>query len=320
MQVDALDEQLRRAEAEYEAYRALEQHSANQEKALEAKHALIDELSAENDRLAAVEKAYSVQVATNERFAKRLEDQHKAMKEQRNDVDELEQALETAAAFAEQQNECSRKVSMRYRTALPGLGVAINRVVVAIQLTSQLIEVETAKREQAERIKTLDVQLSAFSSRFMAVAKQFTTVLRPIAAANRALQDHLGLLDTEIQNGDVLRLLQLFPALLEEYISACASKVEPFDSIDFYWRSNTPACPRKRDKKEIPSEDHAETSALPPTHEAPPMQKTPPLEDGITRRSQFTAATQKEEAQLAEQLELIRGAFQSYKEDAETQR
>lgn len=110
MQVNDLDEQLRSAEAECEAYHALEQHAANQEKALRAKQEFIRNLSAENDRLVAVENAYSIQVATNARNSQWVEDQQETMKGLRRHADELECALENAAIFAEQQNECNNEV------------------------------------------------------------------------------------------------------------------------------------------------------------------------------------------------------------------
>ncbi|KAG6953062.1 hypothetical protein JG687_00012620 [Phytophthora cactorum] len=153
MQLDTLDEQLRSAQAECEAFYALEEHATRQEEALQAKQALIRDLSAENDRLSAVENAYSVQVATNARYSQRLEDQHEAIKEQKQCAKELEQALENAANFAEEQNECNQ------------------------QLQSQLAEMKISQRKQADLAKTLEVQNAAFSSRFLRLIKQYTTFL-----------------------------------------------------------------------------------------------------------------------------------------------
>ncbi|KAG6950857.1 hypothetical protein JG688_00013977 [Phytophthora aleatoria] len=153
MQLDTLDEQLRSAQAECEAFYALEEHATRQEEALQAKQALIRDLSAENDRLSAVENAYSVQVATNARYSQRLEDQYEAIKEQKQCAKELEQALENAANFAEEQNECNQ------------------------QLQSQLAEMEISQRKQADLAKTLEVQNAAFSSRFLRLIKQYTTFL-----------------------------------------------------------------------------------------------------------------------------------------------
>lgn len=109
-QVDTLDEQLRRAETECEAFHALEQHAADQERVLEAKETLIRDLAAEHDRLEAVESACSVQVSTNTRLTQQLEDQRAAMNAQRTYSEELEHALESAATFAEQQNERNQQV------------------------------------------------------------------------------------------------------------------------------------------------------------------------------------------------------------------
>ncbi|GMF32278.1 unnamed protein product [Phytophthora lilii] len=313
LQVDSMNEQLCRAEAECEAYHALEQHTAIQEKALEAKEALIYDLSSEKDRLVEVEKAYSDQVATNARYSEQLEDLQEATREQRKYAEELEFALENAATFAEQQNECNQKLNV------------------------QLALLETSKREQVGYVKTLQEQNSAFSNRFMKLVKQYAALLRPVAATNRSLQDHINRFDTELQNGDVLRLLQLFPALLEQYISACIGRPEQDHVTDARKRGqqSVNSVPTK-----IPSQRSIEWSSAkprrchqylematptwhPPTPE-PSVSKTlespvsPPLDATATRKPACFIATEKEEAQLAEQLELIRGAFQSYKEDVET--
>ncbi|KAG3086966.1 hypothetical protein PI124_g18035 [Phytophthora idaei] len=300
MQLDTLDEQLRSAQAECEAFYALEEHATRQEEALQAKQALIRDLSAENDRLSAVENAYSVQVATNARYSQRLEDQHEAIKEQKQCAKELEQALENAANFTEEQNECNQ------------------------QLQSQLAEMEISQRKQADLAKTSEVQNAAFSSRFLRLIKQYTTFLRPVAATDRSLQDHLNLFDAEFQNGDILRLLQLFPALLEEYISTCTSN--PIDSRGGNKSSITSNSTKKKPHRVSPDKpqiDMATTKWQPPPPE-PPSSKTPSLpivlNAAVTRNHRYSIPAEKEEAQLAEQLELIRGAFQSYKGDVETER
>ncbi|KAF1774191.1 hypothetical protein GQ600_27356 [Phytophthora cactorum] len=263
MQLDTLDEQLRSAQAEFE-------------------------------------NAYSVQVATNARYSQRLEDQHEAIKEQKQCAKELEQALENAANFAEEQNECNQ------------------------QFQSQLAEMEISQRKQADLAKTLEVQNAAFSSRFLRLIKQYTTFLRPVAATDRSLQDHLNLFDAEFQNGDILRLLQLFPALLEEYISTCTSN--PIDSRGGNKSSITSNSTKKKPHRVSPDKPQIEmatTKWQPPTPE-PPSSKTPSLpivlNAAVTRNHRYSIPAEKEEAQLAEQLELIRGAFQSYKGDVETER
>ncbi|KAG7376036.1 hypothetical protein PHYPSEUDO_014616 [Phytophthora pseudosyringae] len=313
LQLETLDEQLRSAQTECEAYHALEEHTVHQDKSLEAKQALIRDLSAENDRLAQVESAYSVQGATNARYSQRLADQQEAIKEHKRYADELEQALENAAIFAEQQNECSQ------------------------QLHTQLAEMEHSQREQVDQIKTLEVQNSAFSSRLVGLVKQYTTFLRPLAATDRCLQDHLHLFDAEVQNGDVLRLLQLFPALLEEYISMSIGNPEqdpPFDAREPHWRRSKSSISTNSTKKKprrlvgwSPEEkprQHVEmaTVATWTSEPTPSKASSSPtaLKVAVTRNPQLLIAVENEEAQLAEQLELIRGAFQSYKGHVETHR
>lgn len=99
MQVETLEGQLHRAEAECEAFNALEQQVADQAKVLEARETLLRDLSAENNRLVAVENECSVQVAANKRLTRQLEDQRETMNEQRNYSEELERALESAATL-----------------------------------------------------------------------------------------------------------------------------------------------------------------------------------------------------------------------------
>ncbi|KAE9037523.1 hypothetical protein PR002_g6535 [Phytophthora rubi] len=298
MQVDTLDEQLRRAEAECEAFHALEQHAADQERVLEAKEILIRDLTAEHDRLEAVESAYSVQVSTNTRLTPQLEDQRAAMNAQRTYSEELEHALESAATFAEQQNERNQ------------------------QLNTQLAQVEKSNREQADHLKTLEVQTSAFSSRFLGLVKQYAAFLRPTAATDRSLQDHLNQFDVEIQNGDVLRLLQLFPALLEEYISTC-SKGSDHSPLN---KGRTTSLSISNNKKlqwpvKWPAEKPRRVNMDTPTWQAPANSKPSPpsspsrLGVPVSRTPRCSSRAEKEEAQLAEQLELIRGAFQSYRDD-----
>ncbi|GMF55005.1 unnamed protein product [Phytophthora fragariaefolia] len=110
MQVKNLEEELFRAKAECEVFDALEQQVTSQARSLEAKDTLIHDLSAENNRLIAVENAYSVQIATNSQLTQKLEGQREAMAEQRSYAEELEHALEGAATFAEQQNACNQQV------------------------------------------------------------------------------------------------------------------------------------------------------------------------------------------------------------------
>ncbi|KAE9312424.1 hypothetical protein PF008_g19972 [Phytophthora fragariae] len=294
MQVDTLDEQLRRAEAECEAFHALEQHAADQERVLEAKETLIRDLTAENDRLEKVESAYSVQVSTNTRLTQQLEDQRAAMNAQRTYSEELEHALESAATFAEQQNERNQ------------------------QLNTQLAQVEKSNREQADHLKTIEVQTSAFSSRFLGLVKQYAAFLRPTAATDRSLQDHLNQFDVEIQNGDVLRLLQLFPALLEEYISTC-SKGSDHSPLN---KGRTTSLSISNNKKlrrpvkwpaEKPHRINMDTSTPVNSKSSPPSS---PLRLVIpASRTPRCSNRAEKEAQLAEQLELIRGAFQSYRDD-----
>ncbi|KAG6580137.1 Myosin heavy chain [Phytophthora cinnamomi] len=304
MQVDTLDEQLRRAEAECEAFHALEQHAANQEKVLEAKETLIRELSTEHDRLVAVENAYSVQHATNTRLTQQLEDQREAMNEQRNYSEELEHALENAATFAEQQNGCNQ------------------------QLTGKLAAMESSSREQTDHLKSLELQTSTFSSRFLGLVKQYITFLRPTAATDRSLQDHLNQLDAEIQNGDTLRLLRLFPALIEKYVSTCSGS-SVHSPVGKRCTTSISSGYKKLQytggwSAEKPRRLHQQADMDTPTWQAPPHSKSlppsppPPLEVAAPKTPRLSLAAEKEEAQLAEQLELIRGAFQSYKADVGT--
>ncbi|KAH7462680.1 hypothetical protein KRP22_009517 [Phytophthora ramorum] len=299
MQIQTLDEHLRRADAECEAYHALEQHATNQENALQAKQALIRDLSAENDRLVAVENAYSVQVAANARHSEQLEDQQEAMKEQRQYGDELERALENAATFAEQQNECNQ------------------------QLSAQLAQLESSKREQVDCVKTLEVQNSAFSSRFMALVKHYTSFLRPSAATDRRLQDHLNLFDSELQNGDVLGLIQQFPALMEAYISICSrnpqqdrpssSRVPP--------NRHSKLCVSTTFRRKEPQQLIKDIEMATSTWHSPAQEASPPKTSSSPSSPLEIALTRScEEAQLAEKLELIRGTFRCYKNDLETDR
>eukprot|EP00644_Phytophthora_capsici_P017992 jgi/Phyca11/534550/estExt2_fgenesh1_pg.C_PHYCAscaffold_250028 len=108
-ELDSYEDQLRKAETEHQAFRAIEKHPTHLEDILEAKQTLIRDLSAENDRLSGVESAYSVQVATNTQISDQLREQQETMKEQKRYTTELEEALETAAAFAEQQNQCNHQ-------------------------------------------------------------------------------------------------------------------------------------------------------------------------------------------------------------------
>ncbi|POM61467.1 Myosin heavy chain [Phytophthora palmivora] len=291
MQVTTLDEKLHNAQAECKSYHALEQHVVNQEKALETKQLQICDLSVENDRLIAVEKAYSLEVATNERYSKRLEDQQAMMKEQREHVDELECALEDAAIFAEQQNDCNQ------------------------QLTAKLAELKVSQKEQTEQNKTLEGLNSTFSSRFVELAKQFATFLRPVAATDRSLQNHLKTFDVEIQTGDVLRLLQLFPALLEEYITldTCNSKQHPPTDAQRRLGKSTISTKKPQCLVEWSTEKSLNHEMATPARQISPKISSPAIPSQVAV-SKIPVLAEKEEAQLAEQLELIRGAFQSYKQ------
>lgn len=187
---------------------------------------------------------------------------------------------------------------------------------------------ENSEREQVNHVKTLEIQNSAVSSQFMGLVKQYAAILRPVAATDRSLQNHLKLFDAEIQNGDVLRLLQLFPALLEVYISTCSNNSKqdlPNDVREPQWRRRRSISSANSTKKK-PHHQHVEMATStwqPPTHDAAPSKTSSPpaaLDIAATRKSHFSIAAKKEEDQLAEQLELIRGAFQNYKEDVRTDR
>ncbi|GMF55004.1 unnamed protein product [Phytophthora fragariaefolia] len=178
---------------------------------------------------------------------------------------------------------------------------------------------ETSSREQADQVETLKLQTSAFTSRFVGLVKQYAAFLRPAAAADRSLQDHLNQFDAEIQNGDVLRLLQLFPALLEAYILTCSSGVDQ-DLVTK--RSGTTIPNQKKPRRSLGWSRQSQLVDMDtPTWLAPPPSKSSPSSPPPEAPAPpFTAAIEKEEAQLAEQLELIRGAFQSYKDGVETHR
>lgn len=247
MQVDTLDEQIRRATAELEANRALQHHVSQLEALVESKQTLIADLSAENERLSQVEKAYAVEAAANTRQSQRLESQQQAMAEQRDYAEELERALESAATFAEQQNECNRQVRSGHHCY-------------------QVLAV----RERVDLVATLEEQNAAFTSRFEGLVRQYISFLRPVAATNRDLRHSLKLFEKELENGDTLALLQMFPALVEEFVATSGGD---------------PDAPTKLESPRSPAKVVAQRSI----------------------------PTGKEDSQLAEQLELIRDAFQSYR-------
>ncbi|RLN93051.1 hypothetical protein BBJ28_00005472 [Nothophytophthora sp. Chile5] len=314
LQLDALDEQVRGIEAEREAHRALQQHAVDQEAALEAKRALLRDLSAENHRLLAIENAYAVEVEANVQRSQRLEDQRSAIRELTEHTDEMERALESAATLAEQQNECSLQVRFSFAVSSPGLSM-------------QLVQMESSKQEQQQRLEGMETRHAAFASRFVGVAKQCVGFLRPIATGNRALLDELNAIDAEIQRGDLLHLLQMLPTVLEEYAASCSDPSER-DQGDFMGGS----CSREpRGGKR-----HIKTNASKTTQRATrasngetiPATAWPTWNREVSaRKHQAEASThevpaaersKKETALLEEQLQLIRAAFRSYRQDAES--
>ncbi|KAK1929006.1 hypothetical protein P3T76_015446 [Phytophthora citrophthora] len=214
-------------------------------------------------------------------MSEQLREQQEVMKEQKRYTAELEEALETAASFAEQQNECNH------------------------QLNAQLAELENSQREQTDLIKTLREEKATVSSRLVSLVQQYTSPLRPTAATDRSVQDYVNLLDVEVQNGDVLRLLQLFPVLLEEYIATSTERNLRIDSGDPHSRYSSPVKSKRCRHLLVTSET---TDSF--------VSKTPVLTAVAPRMAQFSLAVDEEDVQLEEQLELIRGAFQSYKEGA----
>ncbi|KAG1713473.1 hypothetical protein DVH05_001260 [Phytophthora capsici] len=134
------------------------------------------------------------------------------------------------------------------------------------------------------------------SSRVVGLIHKYTSCLRPTATTDRSVQNHVNLLDAEVQNGDVLRLLQLFPALLEEYIAMCTERNVPIDSDDPHWSHNSPVMDKRhRHEGKLTS-----------------MEFSPSESTAVAPRK--ARVSLKEDEQLTEQLELIRDAFQSYKE------
>ncbi|RLN36942.1 hypothetical protein BBJ28_00002091 [Nothophytophthora sp. Chile5] len=293
LQLDALDEQVRGVEAEREVHRALQQHAVDQEAALEAKRVLLRDLSAENHRLLAIENAYAVEIEANARRSQRLEDQQAAIGELTEHTDEMERALESAATLAEQQNECS------------------------LQLSTQLAQMESSKQEQQQRLEGMEARHAAFASRFAGVIKQYVGFLRPTATGNRALLDDLNAIDTEIERGDLLRLLQRLPTLLEEYVASCS------DDFMVGSRSRDPHGGKQHIKMKPSkttqratraSKDETIAATAWPTWSREPSARKHQVEHKVPAAE----GSKREAAQLEEQLELIRAAFQSYRQDAET--
>lgn len=194
----------------------------------------------------------------------------------------------------------------------------------SLQLNTQLAHMKNSHREQAEKLKALEVQSAAFSSRFLGLVKQYTAFLRPTAATDRSLQDLLNQFDAEVQNGDVLRLLQLFPALLEQCISTC-SRSSQQNSLNT-GRTTAISNSKKLQQPGKWSIEKPHVTMESPTWPSAPHSKslipsTPsPLKVAHSRAHSCSNAAEREEVQLAEQLELIRGAFQSYKDGMDIDR
>ncbi|KAG7396799.1 hypothetical protein PHYBOEH_001717 [Phytophthora boehmeriae] len=171
-------------------------------------------------------------------------------------------------------------------------------VLFELRLSANISQVEKSQQEQMDQIKTLQVQNSTFVTHFTRVVKQYLSFLRPIAATDRDLHDSLSQLKSGVENGDIAALLQLFPALVEEYIANCSAAHNQDVS-----KASKPIDNRKARKQKLQQVE----VAVPKWQIPSDMELSPDKSD-----KQFPRA-EEEESPFAEQLQLIRDAFQSYK-------
>lgn len=94
-----------------------------------------------------------------------------------------------------------------------------------LQLKEKLETLERVKADQNESLEALRVNEQAFSGRFRALFRQTIERLESLQAGQQredgiGWRDRLKTFEDEAQRGDVVRMVQLLPALLEDVITA----------------------------------------------------------------------------------------------------
>ncbi|CEG47619.1 uncharacterized protein PHALS_04769 [Plasmopara halstedii] len=276
VQQDTLHEKLRSATVDCEEFYALKELAKYQGEILKAKKSAIRDLSAKNDRLALMGKALESDVAA---LSQQIQDQKSKIHDQKRYADEKKQVLEKAAAFAEEQNEYN------------------------CQLQSQLAEMRMSQQEQNDLVKTLKEQIAALFSQILRFIKY---LLQSVTATDYNLQDDLKLVEAEFQKGDVTRLLQLFPDLLNKFIDneACHLDRSVFnDSDENQWKF-----------KALDANIHSKhiNASKPALIVKPPARSISSSFDAQNDKSSQCFLEMEEEG-LAEQWKFIQDAFRSYK-------
>lgn len=257
----------------------------HQDEGLEEKQSIICNLSVENDRLVALEKASTVQMAAKTR---QIETQQATIQEQKRFAEECDEAFEKAAAFAEAQNECN------------------------YQLQSQLFEMKRSQQVQLNLVKTLQEQLSSFSKLLLKLIQRYTSAVRSKAPSDPRVQDYLQVLEAEIQNGNVVCLLQLFPALLEQYTASCKghSKRVVVNTMDeTQWKGNAQGATTNSNQMDPLGKTAIEMGVSTLAIDSP----VSTLSAKVDRIPHSFFEAEKDDAGIAEQWKVIREAFQSYR-------
>lgn len=164
-----------------------------------------------------------------------------------------------------------------------------------------------SQQVQLNLVKTLQEQLSSFSKLLLELIQRYTRAVRSKAASDPRVQDYLQVLEAEIQNGNVVCLLQLFPALLEQYTASCKghSKRVVVNTMDeTQWKGNAQGATTNSNQMD-PLGKRVSTLA----NDSP----VSTVSAKVDRIPHSFFETEKDDAGIAEQWKVIREAFQSYR-------
>lgn len=214
LQIQMLEEELSAAQAQASLGEAL----AEQISELEVLHRTVQQRLSEtlrqNQDLVEAEERLTLALRTKNEENDRLYKQLRQDQDQNKAIDELESELESAALLVEDQNELNKQLSVE----------------------RERLQLENEEKELL--CTTLQTENEAFSTRFTTL---FTQYMQFVAINKQRLANEYGatpstksaspsVYQEAIASGQVLQILRVFPALVEEYLASTILGLEQSDA------------------------------------------------------------------------------------------
>lgn len=274
---EALVDQLAAVQAVYEEKRALEQRLDELEGELERGQSTIRALEDELYARRSEQETLTAQLQDAQTHLEQQNDQLGELDELRERVRVLSSELDDALALSEEQNAWNQ------------------------QLANEVERQEQAAVTHSALIRELEARERAFTRRFSQLFEQFA--VESELSDGRSLQ--ISYPTSDQGQTDVLKLLQAFPAVVEQYVARCTARVfsgdlqTTVDTIDIAHKAELDADSRWKNSSGRRKGTGKAREASAAVEKVAPMDR-----EGSDASGQFD-----------EQLELIRAAFQAIRQE-----